>query len=60
MKLAVIVTDARASVHIGGNAETTVRVFDLPPEVVEYIEAAKRLDYTSVSLATTDEGDSNG
>lgn len=55
MKLAVIVHDARDSVHIGGRAETTVKVFELPPEVVKYIEAAKRWEYTTVTLAVTDE-----
>jgi len=60
MKLAVIVSEFGAAANIGGDVERKVKLFDLPPEVVEYV--AKNKDkWSTVSLALSDEeiGDSH-
>lgn len=54
MKVAVIVSDFGAAANIGGDVERTVRTFDLPPEVAEYI-AAKRGQWTTVTLAVAED-----
>lgn len=46
IRLAVIVTDIGAAIHVGGGVEVKVKVFDLPPEVVEYIRKVKQGDTT--------------
>lgn len=46
IRLAVIVNDIGAAIHIGGGIEVKVKLFDLPLEVVEYIRKAKQADTT--------------
>jgi len=67
VKIAVIVSDATAMVHTGAELHRTVRVFDLPPNIADYIDQANRTgSYTTVSLAIVTEpteppgGGSNG
>jgi len=50
MKIAVIVSDATHAVHVGGEVIRTVRQFDAPYELVEYIKK-QTSDYVSISLA---------
>lgn len=56
MKIAVIVSDATAMVHTGAELFRTVRTFDLPSEIADYI-AIKNAEgsYTTISLAVVDE-----
>lgn len=55
-QIAVIISDANAAAHIGGEVERTVRLFPMPEGMREYIEsrAPKGSGYISVSLAFED------
>lgn len=55
MKLSVIVTDASHYANVGGEIERIARTFDLPAEIAEYIEDARRNQWASISLALVDE-----
>ena len=55
MKLSVIVADASHYANVGGEIERTTRTFDLPAEIAEYIEDARRNQWASISLALVDE-----
>lgn len=50
LRLAVIVTEFGAAANVGGNPETTVRLFDLPQDIADYINA-NRGQWSSVQLA---------
>jgi hypothetical protein len=50
IRLAVSVSEFGAAVNVGGGIETTVRTFDLPDEVADYIRS-KRGQWSTVSLA---------
>jgi hypothetical protein len=39
MRLAVITSDYGAAANVGGNVETRVRLFELPPEIAAYIKS---------------------
>lgn len=56
-QIAVIVSDANAAAHIGGEVERSVRLFHMPEGMREYIQsrAPKGSGYVSVSLAIEDE-----
>lgn len=54
MKMAVIVSDCAAAVHVGGEVERRFRAFDIPDEIAEYIRSVRGM-YTTVSLAVIDE-----
>lgn len=49
MKLAVIVSEFGAAANVGGSVETTVKTFDMPPEVAEFIHKHKG-QWTTISL----------
>lgn len=49
IRLAVITHDIGAAMHVGAGVEVKVRLFDLPPEVCEYIRKEKLGD-TTVNL----------
>jgi hypothetical protein len=49
MKIAVIVSDFGAAMHMGANVETSFKTFDLPPDIAEYVAKCMR-DTTTVSL----------
>jgi hypothetical protein len=51
IRLAVIVTDFGAAVHVGGAVSVDVRTFDLPTEVVEYIKQQRKQTYSTITLA---------
>lgn len=57
MKLAVIVSDANHLINVGGEIDRTVKMFELPAEIADYI--AKFLNgnsgYVSVSLGLGDD-----
>lgn len=53
-RLAVIVSDFGAAANIGGSVETKVRVFDVPQEIKDYIDAS-RGQWSTVALAVEDE-----
>jgi hypothetical protein len=55
MKIAVIVSDATAMVHTGAELYRTVRVFDLPKNISDYIAQANSGSYTTISLSVVDE-----
>jgi hypothetical protein len=56
MKIAVVVSDATAMIHTGAELHRTVRVFDLPEEISDYIAKANESgSYTTVSLAIVTE-----
>lgn len=56
MRITVIVAEASAAIHVGGEVERFTRTFDAPPELAEYIENVRRGNtYTSVSLAIEDQ-----
>jgi hypothetical protein len=50
VKLAVIVNDSSAMIHTGADMDRTVRVFEMPPEVAEFIGKVTH-SYCTVSLA---------
>lgn len=50
IRLAVVVSEFGAAANVGGEVERTVKVFDLPPEIEEYI-ANSRGQWSTVSLA---------
>jgi hypothetical protein len=51
LKLAVIVSDAQAAAHVGGEVNRTVRVFDLTLEAHTYIVNNRGQPYVDISLA---------
>ena len=56
MKIAVIVSDATAMVHTGAELHRTVRTFELPSEIADYITTKNAEgSYTTISLAVVDE-----
>lgn len=54
MKLAVIVSEFGAAVSVGGDVERKVKLFDLSPEIMEYV-AKNKGQWTNVCLALSDE-----
>ncbi len=53
MKIAVIVTQFGHTMHVGGEPETKVRMFEIPDELAAYI-TANRNECSSVTLAIED------
>lgn len=52
VRLVVAAVDASAAVHAGGEVERYARSFDLPDEIVEYIQNLDCMGgYVSISLA---------
>ena len=52
MKIAVIVTDAGQAANCnGGVCVQTVRLFDLPAEISNYIESSEKNIYAAVTFA---------
>lgn len=50
MQIAVIVSDASGMVHAGLDTERTVRIFELPEEISNYIDS-KSGEYVSISFS---------
>jgi len=50
MKIAVIITDATGLVNAGLDVERTVKAFDMPVEMAEYIRVSEN-SFSSVSFA---------
>lgn len=51
VRLAVIVSDFEAAMHVNADTIRTVRTFALPPEIAEYIAAALNKQHATVALA---------
>jgi hypothetical protein len=51
MKLIVIVSDFGAAANVGGCVDTEAQIFDMPPEVADYIRKSRTRRWTSISLA---------
>lgn len=54
MKIAVIVSDANAAAHVGGEVERIFRTFDAPPDLAAYVAASMGRNFVNVSLAIED------
>lgn len=54
MKIAVIVSDAVGAMHAGLDVERTVRAFDMPEEMENYIKGRVQ-PYVTVTFALVDE-----
>lgn len=55
MKIAVIVCDASGYAHAGLDVTRTVKIFDLPKDVADYIAGYSANQYSTITLALTDE-----
>lgn len=51
IRLAVIVSDCAAAANVGGGIGTSVRTFDLPVPVADYIARQRNSQWTTVTLA---------
>ena len=55
MKIAVIYEDATAKVHTGAALERTVRVFDMPPDMADWVTKATQSSYATCTFALVEE-----
>lgn len=57
MRLAVIVTDANHLMNVGGEIDRTVKMFDLPSEISDYLAKFRngKSGYVSISLGLEDD-----
>lgn len=51
MRMAVIVSNYGAAIHVGGGVDTEVRVFEFTPEAAAYIRAMRQQQHTTVCLS---------
>jgi len=51
MRLAVVVSNYGAAMHVGGGVDTEVRVFEFTPEAASYIRKMRQIGHTTITLA---------
>jgi hypothetical protein len=55
VKIAVVVNDMGAALHMGADVQVTVRVFDVPDDMARYVEKANGSGESTVTFALVDE-----